>query len=129
MEDKTFQSTHPARGGTRADLPPVTRSTISIHPPRTGWDYNRGRIDAIRRISIHPPRTGWDRPAAGSLPRRNRRFQSTHPARGGTEEWAVIVSKTIFQSTHPARGGTKIRRPGGDEVEISIHPPRTGWDK
>ena len=34
-----------------------------------------------------------------------------------------------FQSTHPVRGGTLIGHVGGDHADISIHPPREGWDR
>ena len=79
----SFQSTHPVRGGTFVsflcytivnDFNPPTpcgvglkqcraarhMSTISIHPPRAGWDGDT--ISGPRRppISIHPPRAGWD---------------------------------------------------------------------
>ena len=33
-----------------------------------------------------------------------------------------------FQSTHPAWGGTDGLRPTTAAFDISIHPPRVGWD-
>ena len=36
-------------------------TTISIHPPRVGWDAGfLNGIEADFLISIHPPRVGWD---------------------------------------------------------------------
>ena len=58
--------------------------TISIHPPREGWDSRcAGRLVLPYSISIHPPREGWDvdlpAPFGSTMG-----FQSTHPVRGGT---------------------------------------------
>ena len=56
-----FQSTPPARGATgqgdggRRDL-----FAISIHAPREGGDYTRGRVRKKKKISIHAPREGGD---------------------------------------------------------------------
>ena len=33
-----------------------------------------------------------------------------------------------FQSTHPGWGGTKLDTSLKQKVQISIHPPRVGWD-
>ena len=101
--------------------------TISIHPPRTGWDGALSRQKWHRDISIHPPRTGWD--WRGSARRVcSASFQSTHPARGGTVEDTFGFDSKKFQSTHPARGGTMVMLYAGLRRGISIHPPRTGWD-
>ena len=81
---KLFQSTHPARGGTKPHGSRVMIQAISIHPPREGWDA--GNLDKYGRedvISIHPPREGWDG-EDGLLKPKTQGFQSTHPARGGT---------------------------------------------
>ena len=79
------------------------------------------------------------------------RFQSTHPAWGGTRRREKRGLPELFQSTHPAWGGTRstsaTRRPlpnfnpptprgvgrnglsaRGTSLQISIHPPRVGWD-
>ena len=40
-----------------------------------------------------------------------------------------IFAAYQFQSTHPAWGGTKIVLHFFDEFDISIHPPRVGWDR
>ena len=54
-------------------------------------------------------------------------FQSTHPVRGGTRTFFNIGVVAIFQSTHPVRGGT--RRPALDPIGMlfqSTHPVRGG---
>ena len=35
----------------------------------------------------------------------------------------------VFQSTHPVRGGTGSNYTGDWCQDISIHPPRAGWDR
>ena len=56
-----FQSTHPVRGGTfRQGEPIYADMTISIHPPREGWDGEILTNKGMTIISIHPPREGWD---------------------------------------------------------------------
>ena len=102
--------------------------SISIHPPRVGWDVavlyfsrlpadfnpptpcgvgpqSSGRCTCPPPISIHPPRVGWDR-------------RDRCP-------WAP---STRFQSTHPVWGGTISLSPVDGCELISIHPPRVGWD-
>ena len=131
-------------------LPPCI-SSISIHPPRGGWDPCTNPLlceqqefqsthpvgggtttKASRRqrknISIHPPRGGWDRITGngfdiGFL------FQSTHPVGGGTIPQGPRPNETRqFQSTHPVGGGTIPSRLVRLVEVISIHPPRGGWD-
>ena len=104
---KGFQSTHPARGGTRLKCFADGQRQISIHPPREGWDRTRCLCASARTA-----------------------FQSTHPARGGTRQTRWACSRNLeFQSTHPARGGTqRARLDVCPALVISIHPPREGWD-
>ena len=56
-------------------------------------------------------------------------FQSTHPVRGGT---GALCEKGggINISIHPPRAGWDVKDmlPEDDEQIISIHPPRAGWD-
>ena len=56
-----FQSTHPRRGGTRANHQAAKHYCISIHPPQAGWDAVASRHGLHLLISIHPPQAGWDR--------------------------------------------------------------------
>ena len=55
--------------------------SISIHPPREGWDARMGNTSTIARI-----------------------FQSTHPARGGTYMGQNQTTKKWI-SIHPPREG------------------------
>ena len=55
-------------------------------------------------------------------------LQSTHPVRGGTARLSAAVTLLPFQSTHPVRGGTAVVNAVKEPPEISIHPPREGWD-
>ena len=38
------------------------------------------------------------------------------------------IYEVIFQSTHPVWGGTIGERNNMTVINISIHPPRVGWD-
>ena len=78
--------------------------SISIHPPRVGWDFSK----------IFGPLT---------FP-----FQSTHPVWGGTCACADFDG-CISISIHPPRVGwdCSMRLMPG-RSSISIHPPRVGWD-
>ena len=126
---KRFQSTHPVWGGTEDGADSTSRVSISIHPPRVGWDIIYGLPYII-----------------------NGQFQSTHPVWGGTaSSTRKSPGRKIFQSTHPVWGGTTAqgyesplqlyfnpptpcgvgrlwRVPQGPAGNISIHPPRVGWD-
>ena len=55
-------------------------------------------------------------------------FQSTHPVRGGTTAPGGGDGGQRFQSTHPVRGGTARCPRLYNIIQISIHPPREGWD-
>ena len=78
-------------------------------------------------------------------------FQSTHPVWGGTRSKCPRLQLYLFQSTHPVWGGTTCTpqliwalvnfnppTPCGvgllsfdnkrRQAQISIHPPRVGWD-
>ena len=80
-----FQSTHPMRGGTCANMDSEDLMTISIHPPHAGWDYLAQSCSIGFWISIHPPHAGWD-PSICQCWRVAAPFQSTHPMRGGTKQ-------------------------------------------
>ncbi len=103
--DPTFQSTLPARGATQQPFVAEIVPLISIHAPRTGsdqWRYD-GKCSCCK-------------------------FQSTLPARGATQCGAGLLGKRRFQSTLPARGATEAWGVMMEEIEISIHAPRTGSD-
>ena len=80
------------------------------------------------KISIHAPRTGSDRAASRSAfsssnfnPRSPHGERPVVPAAGD-----CITFK--FQSTLPARGATNRRQGRHEDLQISIHAPRTGSD-
>ena len=89
------------------------------------WRDDIHVIDPI--ISIHPPREGWDRDSRDIITG-DKTFQSTHPVRGGTAAAVPLITTRLFQSTHPVRGGTAITIDAETYEQISIHPPREGWD-
>ncbi len=100
-----FQSTHPVRGGTRPRTCSCGCSCISIHPPRAGWDAAQLRQPTEPNNS-NPPTPCGVGPSKSVVKSRKRRFQSTHPVRGGTQPIRVYRASRF----------------------ISIHPPRAGWD-
>ena len=125
---EAFLSTYPVRGTTGAGVVPRSDCGISIHVPRAGYDA-RGRPH-IWRLST---------------------FLSTYPVRGTTARGAVYNPTTVFLSTYPVRGTTTVcaswwrwikhfypRTPCGvrplgavtlgNNVVISIHVPRAGYD-
>ena len=55
-------------------------------------------------------------------------FQSTLPARGATAKGTSPSPVRTFQSTLPARGATNAKRHPQEQIDISIHAPRTGSD-
>ena len=58
-----------------------------------------------------------------------KKFQSTHPVRGGTCT-GTGTGSTKAISIHPPREGWDAGKaaPAPATVAISIHPPREGWD-
>ena len=124
----TFQSTHPVWGGTNSRKNPNREHVISIHPPRVGWDRTSSDILAIS-LHFNPPTpcgVGLVKLVSNS---NITTFQSTHPVWGGTFVTLCFFSELLlFQSTHPVWGGTQTKRAGQPAGQISIHPPRVGWD-
>ena len=123
-----FQSTLPAREATGAYGPYFLFYLISIHASRKGSDNPDIALNPDNVISIHASRKGSD-VLRRQHHSRNRRFQSTLPAREATlEEISQIASDfdfnprfpqgkrhfsksagsrlTTFQSTLPAREAT-----------------------
>ncbi len=81
----------------------------------------------VHKISIHAPREGCDATQYGDM-NGEKRFQSTHPARGATLIHLFGRQAHLFQSTHPARGATFAVEALQIMPEISIHAPREGCD-
>ena len=114
-------------GGTHAQGVCGHLQTISIHPPRGGWDCHAFTSLQPFIISIHPPRGGWDL---------NCDWRFTEPFYfNPPTPWGVGPSlddgshgDVGFQSTHPVGGGTSGSSLQGRVGVISIHPPRGGWD-
>ena len=100
-----FQSTHPVWGGTAHGHHLGSLLNISIHPPRVGWDSEC-------RCSSQ---TAWN-------------FNPPTPCGVGREVEGYLADFQIFQSTHPVWGGTGHQLEALRIHEISIHPPRVGWD-
>ena len=67
---------------------------------------------------------------ASNITRRSSLFQSTHPVRGGTN-MCVYCPLYCQISIHPPRAGWDVKHFGIStrEIGISIHPPRAGWDQ
>ncbi len=127
-----FQSTHPARGATASDPPPVPDWKISIHAPREGCDRTSTSARVPwRLISIHAPREGCDRGTSTNTAANTLKFQSTHPARGATRPALghSQIPHTDFNPRTPrgVRQGRRGRRRG--YRLISIHAPREGCDR
>ena len=101
----TFQSTHPVWGGTSERQQKAYFIFISIHPPRVGWDTTEESGGESHR-DFNPPTPCGVGPYKVSA------------------DWLL----GLFQSTHPVWGGTVFHDFFGGDVNISIHPPRVGWD-
>ena len=103
--------------------------SISIHPPRVGWDWHQTARGSDPSISIHPPRVGWDLPTDSAECDLE---ISIHPPRvgwdSGSPSWRALL--WYFNPPTPCGVGRKgrcwLKRP---IATISIHPPRVGWDQ
>ena len=122
-----FQSTHPVWGGTGGITIMAQIQEISIHPPRVGWDPVQ-RSPPLITSYFNPPTPCGVGPSHLMPFSSRRRFQSTHPVWGGTSPFPSKFFSLKFQSTHPVWGGTRQLRVGHPMGDISIHPPRVGWD-
>ena len=145
-----FQSTHPVWGGTQLEIADTNAKTFqSTHPVWGGTLITCGL--SLSMVYFNPPT-----PCGVGHPRLSRRvlmlaFQSTHPVWGGTykksSRFLMIMYfnpptpcgvglsirlcsslRRLFQSTHPVWGGTSFNSFMGNNQDISIHPPRVGWD-
>ena len=96
----------------------------SPHGERLVRDGLRGSVGAI---SIHAPRTGSDLPLLRQA-RRARRFQSTLPARGATDEHLDSNQQRQISIHAPRTGSDWYLRRVRNAAGISIHAPRTGSD-
>ena len=127
-------------------------TTISIHPPRVGWDYfieippcnicvfqsthpvwggtPSAQFPACGRCYFNPPTPCGVGRCREADPRYIPLFQSTHPVWGGTPDsrWRSWRQKQ-FQSTHPVWGGTKKWKFSSKRTTFqSTHPVWGGTD-
>ena len=86
INDKLFQSTHPARGATHRHIQGRQYSKISIHAPREGCDSSGLTRCAISHV-----------------------FQSTHPARGATVFWYQPHIPQFYFNPRTPRGVRRMR--------------------
>ena len=122
-----FQSTHPAWGGTQMHPSAFDTHSISIHPPRVGWDGFSAAMASIfcRFQSTHPAWGGTRRIAGLSAA-----HISIHPPRVGWDHGLTRGVARALISIHPPRVGWDDDKAGfADCIKISIHPPRVGWDQ
>ena len=101
----------PREGGDECVWCDENNRNISIHAPREGGDTTAAplRPDAVLHFNPRPPRGG--RPEQTRNKSARRKFQSTPPARGATQnEYTGVQVGDVFQSTPPARGATQIPR-------------------
>ena len=122
-------SIHPPREGWDTyGLPRTGYTPISIHPPREGWD-GISSAQALLTRDFNPPTPRGVGPATARRGRPHSNFNPPTPRGVGPTGWGEGADYLKFQSTHPARGGT-LQRMGRDfpGMRISIHPPREGWD-
>ena len=146
-------SIHPSRVGWDQKACRHPRCQTYFNPPipcGMGRRWSRRTLD-IPVISIHPSRVGWDISPFSTVGC-CRIFQSTHPVWDGTTcisncnaqrgyfnppipcgmGRGVIISHLViclFQSTHPVWDGTGRHRHRHQDLSISIHPSRVGWDQ
>ena len=146
-----FQSTHPSRGATQAEIIKFAYSDISIHAPLTGCDqvhngthggfpdFNPRTPHGVRRrscppptmritISIHAPLTGCDH-CRQFCTVGTRRFQSTHPSRGATR-WTKLHFRPAYNFNPRTPHGVRLVWLcwNSQGIPISIHAPLTGCD-
>ena len=103
--ERRFQSTLPARGATNLLNAIKPDTLISIHAPRTGSDCSLPCSTHRSLISIHAPRTGSDYRQLKTI-YKQRRFQSTLPARGATPSIATLCRSPLCISIHAPRTGS-----------------------
>ena len=123
-----FQSTHPVRGGTNG-LRVLPHPSYNFNPPTPcGVGLDQCRALGVSKY-FNPPTPCGVGPRVFCVVAVTAEFQSTHPVRGGTE--SATVSQLHIQDFNPPTPcgvGPVPDTPGVCKFEISIHPPRAGWD-
>ena len=126
---KTVQSTHPRGVRHLFEHGHQLRQIISTHAPREGCDAGaEGGKQVGVDISIHAPREGCDGMMIATT-MQSARFQSTHPARGATEEAEAALRRGQDFNPRTPRG-VRLHHPVSVYAKqvISIHAPREGCD-
>ena len=101
-------SIHAPREGCDPMLPnnTVGNEVISIHAPREGCDYQSASYGLSDSISIHAPREGCDLGRANLATAIRSNFNPRTPRGVRRNSGTATTSDRKFQSTHPARGAT-----------------------
>ena len=92
-----------------------------------GWDAAAPGQPDRQAISIHPPRVGWDQSLI-YIKATCIDFNPPTPCGVGLRDCCNLYISCQFQSTHPVWGGTVVDDVAFADPNISIHPPRVGWD-
>ena len=124
---KTFQSTHPSRGATRAFVYIIPGITISIHAPLTGCD-NLPRRFFFCRKDFNPRTPHGVRQNLQGFGYDGRHFNPRTPHGVRLHTLFCRFPGIRFQSTHPSRGATPVTLSDNPSEDISIHAPLTGCD-
>ena len=96
--------------------------SISIHPPRVGWDAG-GKRSLGQSVDFNPPTPCGVGRGVSLTVASPCRFQSTHPVWGGTMSIKCTCGLSRFQSTHPVWGGTaSVLAVPGFALFQSTHP-------
>ena len=121
FDSRTFQSTLPARGATRAERSPLIFSSNfnprSPHGERpiteTGAKYNS-------YISIHAPRTGSDKKLVTGFPVATN--ISIHAPRTGSDSILLLIFVKIIISIHAPRTGSDQTAPTFGKPILDFNP-------
>ena len=125
---RTFQSTLPARGATRASMANLDLKAFQSTLPARGATAQGYQINPATIFQSTLPARGATRrcsPGADTSDDFNPR--SPHGERLGSDRH-MFPCPFQFQSTLPARGATRYGWRRGQNQQISIHAPRTGSD-
>ena len=127
LEQILFQSTHPVWGGTHEfDVNATGETFQSTHPV---WGGTCLRAESLRgQHDFNPPTPCGVGPTIEEQQAEIKHFNPPTPCGVGLRKIRTMRDKKGFQSTHPVWGGTNALRLVDNKSNISIHPPRVGWD-
>ena len=102
---------------------------ISIHAPRTGSDTIYLKLSALRCCNFNPRSPHGERHACILPDSCFRKFQSTLPARGATQNGSQLIEQATYFNPRSPHGERPVGSfAGAFGADISIHAPRTGSD-